>query len=509
MTLRTQILAPILYPLLAAAVAMCLGCKDSHAQAGDAVEALSVFAAASTTPVMTELAELYRQQTGVELKLNFASSGTLARQIEAGAPADVFISANPKWMDYLQSVAIVRNASRVDLLANRLVLIAPKGQAPAVEASPDFNLAAAFEGRLAVGDPAHVPAGAYAMEALGSLGWRAGLEQRLAPTADVRAALRMVGRGETALGIVYATDAASSTGVDVVAVFPETAHRPIRYPAAVTTRARPGSDALLKWLAGEHAGAVCKRYGFSALRPDVTASPPVTDEPSAAGHIGQAVALSAKVAGWTVVILIGPGILLGWLLARRDFRGKSIVSGLVHMPLVVPPIATGYVLLVVFGVNGVVGGWLYETFGLRLAFTWRAAVLASSIVALPLMVRGVRLAMEQVDRRLEQTARSCGASRLGAFVTVTLPLAAPGIIGGCLLAFARSLGEFGATITFAGNIGGETRTLSLAAFSLMQTPAGDAAAMHLVGISVAVSLAAVAVSEVLTARARRRLAVRT
>lgn len=505
---RSSYIAMCAYILCAAGLLAggCGGAPDEDADA--AVEALTVFAAASMTPAMTELAALYKQQTGTTLKLNCASSGTLARQIEAGGPADIYISANPKWMDHLQSAAMIRIRTRGNLLANRLVVIVPRGERFEMATAPEFDFAGAFDGRLAVGDPAHVPAGAYAMEALTSLGWLAGLEGRLAPCADVRAALRMVGRGEAAAGIVYASDAASSREVSVVAVFPEATHSPIRYPIAVTTQARPGSEALLKWLGDDRAAEVFKRHGFSPLEPKSVPPPPSVSGASA-GSITEALALSARVAAWTVAVLLGPGIALGWLLARKDFRGKAIVSGLVHMPLVIPPIATGYLLLVTFGVNGVVGRWLDEAFGLRLAFTWRAAVLASSIVALPLMVRAVRLAMVQVDRRLEQTARLCGASRLGAFVTVTLPLAAPGIIGGCVLAFARSLGEFGATITFAGNISGETRTLSLAAFNLMQTPDGDAAAMYLVAISVGVSLVAVAVSEFLTARVRRRLAVRT
>jgi molybdate transport system permease protein len=484
------------------------GCRRaSEAPAEASPQELTIFAAASTTPALTELAALYKEQTGTTLRLNFASSGTLARQIEAGGPADIFISANPKWMDHLQSAAMINIRTRGNLLANRLVVIAPQGGRFDVEMAREFDFASVFDGRLAIGDPSHVPAGAYAVEALTSLGWLAGLEGRLAPCADVRAALRMVGHGETEAGIVYASDAASSQEVAVVAVFPESTHRPIRYPIAVTANAQSGSEALLRWLGGERASAVFKRHGFSSLGPTMTL-PPSSVSGATAGGIAEALSLSARVAAWTVAVLLGPGVALGWLLARKEFRGKAIVSGLVHMPLVIPPIATGYLLLVTFGVNGVVGRWLDEAFGLRLAFTWRAAVLASSIVALPLMVRAVRLAMEQVDRRLEQAARLSGASRVGAFATVTLPLAAPGIIGGCLLAFARSLGEFGATITFAGNISGETRTLSLAAFSHMQTPDGDAAAMHLVAISVGVSLAAVAVSEYLTARVRRRLAVR-
>jgi molybdate transport system permease protein len=190
-------------------------------------------------------------------------------------------------------------------------------------------------------------------------------------------------------------------------------------------------------------------------------------------------------------MLVVPGLGLGWLLARRQFRGKALVSSLVHLPLVIPPVATGYLLLLLLGVNGPVGRWLHETFGLRLAFHWTGAAVASAVVALPLLVRSVRLAMSSVDVRLEAAARTLGSGRFYTFLTVTLPLAWPGLLAGCVLAFARSLGEFGATITFAGNLAGQTRTLPLAAYSHMQTPGGENATMQLVVISVVLSTVSV------------------
>ncbi|MEE9211535.1 MAG: molybdate ABC transporter permease subunit [Phycisphaeraceae bacterium] len=216
-----------------------------------------------------------------------------------------------------------------------------------------------------------------------------------------------------------------------------------------------------------------------------------------------AVILSVKVALWCVLVTTVPGVAIGWVLARKRFWGLIMVDAVVHLPLVLPPVVVGYVLLVALGRRGVVGRFIYETLGLEVAFTWRAAVIASAIMGFPLMVRAVRLGMELVDRRLEQAARTLGASPGRVFVTITLPLAMPGILTGMVLSFARSLGEFGATITFAGNIAGDTRTLPLAVFTYTQVPGGEGPAMRLVVLSVLLSLAALIVSELLARRVKR------
>lgn len=218
-----------------------------------------------------------------------------------------------------------------------------------------------------------------------------------------------------------------------------------------------------------------------------------------------AVWLSLKVALGVALVTAVPSILLGWLLARKEFRGKMIVESLVHAPLVIPPVVTGYLLLVLFGRNGVPGQWLENVFGIRLVFTWQGAVLASAIVALPLAVRSVRLAVSLVDRRLEEAAQTLGYSPWRVFMRVTLPLAWPGVLGGILLAFSRSLGEFGATITFAGNIEGSTQTLPLAIYSELQVPGGEHAAMRLVICSLILCFASLLLSEAFTRRAKRKL----
>jgi molybdate transport system permease protein len=219
----------------------------------------------------------------------------------------------------------------------------------------------------------------------------------------------------------------------------------------------------------------------------------------------EALRLSLQVALIAVAGSLPFAIAIAWLLARRDFAGKTLLDAGVHLPLVLPPVVIGYFLLVLFGTKGPIGGWLYETFGLRLIFTRWGAALAAAVMSFPLMVRSIRLALEAVDRGLEFAARTLGASRLDVFFSVTLPLMLPGIIAGGIVAFATALGDFGATITFVGNVAGETQTLSLAIYSLAQTPDGDAAALRLVLISLTLALGALFVSELLARRVRRML----
>lgn len=218
-----------------------------------------------------------------------------------------------------------------------------------------------------------------------------------------------------------------------------------------------------------------------------------------------ALQLSLKVAIYTVLWLLPLGMFLAWLLARKQFWGKSILDSLVHLPLVLPPVVVGYLLLITMGKQGVIGQWLDNMFGLRFSFSWRGAVLACAIIALPLMVRAIRLSLESVDPKLEQAARTLGASPLKVFLTITLPLTIPGLITGAMLSFARSLGEFGATISFVSNIPGETQTLPLAMYNFLETPGAEMEAMRLCIISIAIALASLFISEVISRRMTRRL----
>ena len=218
-----------------------------------------------------------------------------------------------------------------------------------------------------------------------------------------------------------------------------------------------------------------------------------------------AVALSLRVAVVSTLVALPFGIAIATLLARKSFWGKSLLDAVVYLPLVLPPVVTGYLLLITFGRKAPVGAFLADHFGIVFSFRWTGAALACGIMAFPLMVRAIRLSIEAIDRRLEDAAATLGANRMWLFLTVTLPLALPGIIAGMMLAFARALGEFGATITFVSNIPGETQTISAAIYTLTQVPGGDAAALSLVIVAIIISLAALVASEWFARRASARL----
>lgn len=215
--------------------------------------------------------------------------------------------------------------------------------------------------------------------------------------------------------------------------------------------------------------------------------------------------LSLRVGLMAVALTLPVALFAAYALARWNFPGKALVNGIVHLPLVLPPVVTGYILLITFGPQAPLGR-LLEAVGLPIAFRWTGAAVASGVMALPLMVRAMRLSLEAVDPRLEQAAATLGASRAAVFITVTLPMALPGVIAGTILGFAKALGEFGATITFVSNIPGETRTLPLAIYSFLQIPGGEGAAARLVIFAVLLSMGALLVSEWIAARAARRVA---
>lgn len=219
-----------------------------------------------------------------------------------------------------------------------------------------------------------------------------------------------------------------------------------------------------------------------------------------------AILLSLRVAGVATLASLPIGIALAYLLARCRFPGRTLLDGIVHLPLVMPPVVTGYLLLLTFGRKGPIGEFLDQCCGIVLSFRWTGAALAAAIMGLPLMVRAIRLTLENMDRRLEQAAGTLGARPLFVFATVTLPLAAPGILAGSILSFAKALGEFGATITFVSNIPGETRTIPAAIYTFTQVPDGDTDALRLTAVSIAISLIALVASEILARRLNRQVA---
>jgi molybdate transport system permease protein len=219
----------------------------------------------------------------------------------------------------------------------------------------------------------------------------------------------------------------------------------------------------------------------------------------------QALGVSIDVAARSVVVGLPLAIAFAWLLGRRQFLGKTLVDAFVHLPLVLPPVVIGYFLLLLFGTRGPLGGWLKETFGVQLVFTRQGAALATAVMSFPLVVRAIRLSVENIDRGLEEAARTLGAGAWDRFITITLPLMLPGILAGAIVAFSASLGEFGAVITFVSNIPGETQTLPLALYSAIQTPDGDAAAARLALISVCLGLAGLVLAELLARAVRRQV----
>ncbi len=218
-----------------------------------------------------------------------------------------------------------------------------------------------------------------------------------------------------------------------------------------------------------------------------------------------AIRLSLWVASIGIAASLPVGMFVAYALARWRFPGKIFLDALVHMPLVLPPVVTGYILLILFGRRGPIGAWLEQTFGIVFSFRWTGAALAAAVMGFPLMVRAIRLSLESTDRRLEDASRTLGANRLATFFFVTLPLALPGIIAGLVLAFAKALGEFGATITFVSNIPGETRTLPTAIYTFTQIPGGDAGAFRLAAVAMVIALGALVISEALARRTAARI----
>lgn len=217
----------------------------------------------------------------------------------------------------------------------------------------------------------------------------------------------------------------------------------------------------------------------------------------------EALGLSLKVSTLATLASLPVGVFVAWILARFRFPGHGLLNGVVHLPLVLPPVVVGYGLLILLGRSGMIGAWLYETFGITLAFTWKGAAIAAAVMAFPLMVRAMRLSLESIPPGLEDAARTLGAKPVRVFFTITLPLMLPGIVTGAVLAFARALGEFGATITFVSNIPGETRTLPLALYTFTQVPGGENSALRLAVLAVVVALGALMLSEVLARRIKR------
>lgn len=462
---------------------------------------LLILAAASLTDVLPRIATLWEQAGGVPVRFSFDATSRIAPQVLQGAPADLFFSADEAWMDWVEEGGGIRTDTRTILLANELVLAVPAGGGlyptdPGELGSPGLR-------RLALAGE-NVPAGRYGKAALEALGLWEELESRVVRAGNVRGALEWVARGEVDAGIVYRTDARAEPRVRVAFAFPLESHPPILYPAAVTRQAPHPAAAreFVDFCASPEAQAVFRDEGFgpppSGYQAGPVPAPAPPPDPWSAVRLSFWVALGATLAG------LVPAVALGWILARKDFVGKSVVATVALAPLVLPPVVTGFLLLSLLGTQSALGGWL-EQLGIPIPFTLLGATLAAFTVGLPLYVVSVRNAFQVVDPAFEEVSWTLGRRPLPTFLRITLPLAFPGIAAGAVLAFARALGEFGATVVLAGNVEGATRTIPLAVYTLLESPRGRGAIWILVGASVLLSLLALLGYEVLSRRQRLRM----
>lgn len=489
------------------------GSTAGVAQGRTPATGLLVLAASSLTDVLPAISG---EATGAAtVRFSFDATSRLAPQIAGGAPADVFVSADVAWMRWLAERGAVDPAAARVVAGNELVVVVPRGRTPPSTPADLSNVR-----RIAIAGE-NVPAGRYARAALLDAGLTgtgtATGSVEVLTGGSVRSVLEWVARGEVGAGVVYRTDAIVEPAVEIGFAFGPGSHPPIEYWAApIRSSARAAeASAFVEALRGEGARARFAAAGFSppsdptALLEDATtAQSSATSTATAAAaplpSVASAIRLSLLVALLATAAGLVPAIGLGWLLARREFRGKSIVSTMVLAPLVIPPVVTGFLLLTVLGTQGPVGGVL-DALGVPIPFTIVGAAIAALVVGLPLYVLSVRGAFEAIDPQYEELSWTLGVPPRTTFLRVSLPLALPGIAAGAILAFARSLGEFGATIVLAGNVEGDTRTIALAVYTLLESPTGREATWTLVGASVTLSLLALLGYEALSRRQRRRL----
>ncbi len=484
-------------------------------QQSPSTETLRIFAASSLGTALPDALRGWSEANGVRLDWVFDASSRLAPQVVAGAPADVLVTADRAWMDWVLERGGIHGEA-VLLARNQLVMVATAGAEGDAGGSgggrPESDpreLASWPSGRILLAGE-NVPAGRYATEALRSLGHWGALEDRVLRGGSVRSVLESVVAGAVPLGIVYRSDAIVDSRTRIVFTFPDSLHGPIGYFAAVTARSERGelAGALVAALEEREVQEALVASGFTGAGPAPVGGPPAASNPEPVlPDPTRAIVLSLVVALAATVAALPFALFLGWILARREFPGRSVLAMLVLTPLVLPPVVTGFLLLSLLGGGSPVGRGL-QGLGLDIPFTLLGAILAAAVVGVPLYVAAVRGAFEAVDPHLEEVAWTLGVRPRRTFLRVTLPLAAPGIAAGAILAFARALGEFGATVVLAGNLEGETRTIALAVYTLLEAPAGRSAIWILVGASLLLSGGALLGYEILSRRQRSRMEVR-
>ena len=497
--LRWAFIVQIFSPSGLAATAVLAGAPPQGATGGPDREPLVVLAASSLQDVLPDAARAWATSGGIPVRFSFDATSRLAPQVFRGVPADVFISADGEWMRWLEERGSIDPSTVLPLITNQLVFVVPRdvqsapSTAAELEESPLARVALAGEA---------VPAGRYARMALEMAGVWEGLASRVVRGGSVRGALEWVAAGEADGGFVYRTDALAERRVRVAFSLAGEGYPEVVYPGALTARTENAERAreFLAFLVGPEATRIFSESGFGRADADA----PLIQAPSSAVDPWSAVRLSLVVALGAVILGLIPAVGVGWMLARRDFFGKSFVSMLFMAPLVVPPVVTGFLILSVLGRRSPLGGFL-EAIGLPVPFTILGAVIAALVVGFPLYAMAIRGAFDTVDRRFEEVSWTLGVPRALTFRRISLPLALPGIAAGAVLAFARSLGEFGATVVLAGNMEGETRTIALAVYSLLESPSGRGAMWTLVIASVTLSLVALFGFEALSRWQRQRL----
>ncbi len=458
---------------------------------------LLVLAPSSMADVLPRVVDGWTSRGRATPALSFDATSRIAPQADGNPTVSVFVSADRAWMRWLEDRGRVDPARVREVARNRLVIVTPAADR-SVHGPDDLRAV----GRIALAGE-DVPAGRYARSALEARGVWAEVEGSVVRGGSVRGALEWVARGEAGAGIVYRTDAVSEPRVRIAHTFPPADHPAIGYYAAPLEGAPEPAAAFVDFLASPEAAAVFAEEGFTEgdAAPEQSADRPVT---SAAPSIGSAIRLSLIVALVATLVGLVPAVAIGWLLARRDFPGKTLLSTLVMAPLVIPPVVTGFLLLSAFGANTPLGR-LLAGLGVPVPFTLVGASLAAFVVGLPLYVISIRGAFEAVDPFYEQLSWTLGSPPRKTFFRISLPLALPGIAAGAVLAFARALGEFGATVVLAGNVEGSTRTIALAVYTLLESPSGQGAIWALILASVAISLVALVGFEALTRRQKARL----
>ncbi len=493
-TLYSSVPGTLVFLLLVSACSPGRGADESSPE-------LLVLAASSLADVLPEIAADWSRSGRGEIRASFDATSRLAPQAASGAQADVFVAADEHWVRWLVERGAVDAKSARVIARNELVAVVPR-HGPL----PSGPRGLRELDRIAVGGE-NVPVGRYAREALEAEGVWEQLAGRVISGGSARSVLEWVARGEVSAGIVYRTDALAEPDVRVAFAFGEATHPPIRYWAAPLASGRDSAAAasFVDFLSRPEGATALSAAGFDPGDPAVRlgqggGAPPAGTLPS----VGSAVRLSLLVALLATLAGLAPAVGLGWLLARRDFKGKAIVSTAVLAPLVIPPVVTGFLLLTVLGSQSPLGRAL-SSLGLPVPFTLVGAAVAAFVVGLPLYVLSVRGAFEAVDPLYEELSWTLGVPPRSTFFRISLPLAIPGIAAGAMLAFARSLGEFGATVVLAGNVEGSTRTIALAVYTLLEAPSGRESTWTLVGASVALSLLALVGYEALSRRQRRRL----